>query len=232
MKNNESIYRFTQISENHSLGELMDAYMQKKPINLSDFGMSLIPSPIDSFKDEFIDYVKKYGLNSYLRRSGILECVVGKNEPLSVITSLTSDYVNEILISANANQELIIVDPYLFKHNSHCSSADLQNRITNILRSSTNKISKIICVTDNANYEVAIKNAVESSLQSINSTLTIDVKFSTDYHDRFWIANRKKGFVMGTSINGLGNKMCLIDFIDALDVNDVVNALKTDGLIV
>ena len=232
MKEKDSIYRFTQITEDHNLGELMESYMHKIPVNLSNFGMSLIPSPIDSFKDEFVDYIKKYGLNSYLKRSGIVECVVGKNTPLSTITNLISDYVNEILEQTATNQELIIIDPYLFKDNSRCSSVDLQNRIENILRLHANKISKITCITDSTKYNATIKNAVEANLKSINSALTIDVQFSADYHDRFWIANRNKGIVVGTSLNGLGHKMALIDFIDSVDVKDVVDDLKTNGLIV
>ncbi len=232
MKEMDSIYRFTQISEDHKLGELMESYMHKTPVNLSNFGMSLIPSPVDSFKDEFVDYIKKYGLNNYFKRSGLVECIVGKNMPLPSITSLVSDYVNEILGQTATSQELIIIDPYLFKDNSRCSSADLQNRIENILHLHANKISKIVCITDSTKYNAAIKNAVEANLKLINSTLTIDVKFSTDYHDRFWIANRNKGIVVGTSLNGLGNKMALIDFIDSVDIKDVVDDLKTNGLIV
>ena len=232
MKEKESIYRFTQISEDHKLGELMESYMEKTSLNLSHFGMSLITSPIDSFKEDFVDYIKKYGLSSFLKRSGIEECVLGKNMPLLDITSLVSDYVNEILDQLSTSQELIIVDSYLFKDNPRCSSADLQNRIANILNAHINKIDKIICITDSRNYDVTIKSAVETSLKSINSALTIDVQYSTDYHDRFWIANRNKGIVVGTSLNGLGNKMALIDFMDSVDIKDVVDDLKTNGLIV
>ena len=41
--------------------------------------------------------------------------------------------------------------------------------------------------------------------KKIENKLTQDIKiiWNDDFHDRFWIADRKKGFYTGTSINGL-----------------------------
>jgi hypothetical protein len=61
--------------------------------------------------------------------------------------------------------------------------------------------------------------------------MSIKVKYSNDFHDRFWIANRNKGFCTGTSLNGVGKKISLINEIADEDVKDIIAELESRDLI-
>ena len=53
----------------------------------------------------------------------------------------------------------------------------------------------------------------------------IKIKYSYDFHDRFWIADRKKGFYTGTSINGIGKRISLINLLSEEDVEIIIDEL-------
>ena len=44
-----------------------------------------------------------------------------------------------------------------------------------------------------------------------NTPIPIQVKFTADFHDRFWIAGRSKGLCCGTSFNGVGKRISCIN---------------------
>lgn len=116
--------------------------------------------------------------------------------------------------------ELIIVDPYIFSSE--------QDEYCDILASVLNfsEATRIIIVTDRRNYK---DKSVEKILAKIN--ITMDIEYSGDFHDRFWIANRKNGFYTGTSFNGVGKRISLINMLTEDDVKDIIDELCNQSLI-
>lgn len=116
--------------------------------------------------------------------------------------------------------ELIIVDPYIFssEQDEYCEM------LASILNSSEAKT--IIIITDKRNCRKASINKVAAKIDK-----TMDIKYSVDFHDRFWIANRKNGFYTGTSFNGVGKKISLINTLCNDDVKDIVAELCNASLI-
>lgn len=110
--------------------------------------------------------------------------------------------------------ELIIVDPYIFssEQDDYCKMfASLLN---------LSKAETIIIITDERNYKKASYEKISSKMNK-----DIQIKYSDDFHDRFWIANRKKGFYTGTSFNGIGKKISLINMIHPDDVKEIIDEL-------
>ena len=64
--------------------------------------------------------------------------------------------------------------------------------------------------------------------KKIENKLTQDIKiiWNDDFHDRFWIADRKKGFYTGTSINGLGKRITLINLLSKDEVKIIIDELN------
>ena len=54
----------------------------------------------------------------------------------------------------------------------------------------------------------------------------IEIRKSNDYHDRMWIADRKKGFSTGASLNGIGNKLSNIGLMSEKDVQENIKILE------
>lgn len=141
-------------------------------------------------------------------------------------------------------KELIIIDPYLFNDDSD----DYCNLITKIFKMS--HCQKITVITDmraghykggsftkieselnTAPYFVSNEMLLEHKDETSSTPIPIEVKDSNEFHDRFWIADRKKGFNVGTSFNGIGKKISSINFTFDEDVADIINELQRSGLI-
>lgn len=60
---------------------------------------------------------------------------------------------------------------------------------------------------------------------------TIEVRYTDDFHDRFWISNRKKGFYTGTSFNGIGKRISLINLLSEDDVTEIIEELHNQNLV-
>lgn len=186
----------------------------KLPINelnnksLNDFGIDI------EFCSSILNSEINLKINEYMQENNakyLTEEVLWKN--------MTNDEkVNkflEYLIKINSeNNELIVVDPYIFscKENNYCEMlSSIFNR---------SKAKKIVIVTDKKNYQKKSFNKISNK-----TNIPISVKYSKDYHDRFWIANRKKGFYTGTSLNGVGRKISLINFLSYDDITVIIDEL-------
>lgn len=147
----------------------------------------------------------------------ITEEVLWKNMTDDEKAKKFSQYLLEIDSEGN---ELIIVDPYFFSS----EESDYCDLLASILNQS--KAGKIIVVTDKHNCKQASVNKISNKMNKV-----LKVKYSNCFHDRFWIANRKKGFYTGTSFNGIGKKISLINTLPQDDVKDIIDELSTQSLI-
>ncbi len=124
-------------------------------------------------------------------------------------------YINRM--SDESKDELIIIDPYLFKKPKIGENDTLKD----ILQSCEHK--KIIAIVGKSkadgDYQKEISNLLGDRLE---------IYYTDEIHDRFWIINRKKGFLTGTSINGIGKKYCVIQSIESDDVKAIIEILVNE----
>lgn len=159
-------------------------------------------------------------LSEYMKTSNyeyVEEEVMWKNMTDDEKADVFSRNLNKI---GSNNSELIIVDPYLFT----TDALDYCNLLSKIIQKSNSKA--VIVITDKCHCK-------NSSLQIVTNNVeaSIDLKFSSDFHDRFWIANRTKGICSGTSLNGVGKRISLINEMADEDVKEVVEELVKQKLI-
>ena len=148
----------------------------------------------------------------------LTEDVLWKNMTNEEKISKFLEHLTGIGIEGN---ELIIVDPYIF----NCEQDDYCEILASILNQS--KAKSVIIVTDKSNCK---KVCYDKLLNKINIALTVN--YSNNFHDRFWIANRKTGFYTGTSFNGIGKKISLINTLCDDDVADIIDELCKQALII
>ena len=124
-------------------------------------------------------------------------------------------YIN--CMSDESKDELIIIDPYLFKK----PKIGEKDTLKDILQSCEYK--KIIAIVGKSkadgDYQKEISNLLGDRLE---------IYYTDEIHDRFWITNRKKGFLTGTSINGIGKKYCVIQSIESDDVKAIIDILVNE----
>lgn len=115
-----------------------------------------------------------------------------------------------------ANNTLIITDPYLFPKNS---DSNYERMIQNILEASHSR--KIITYIPKAKLNIELFSSVCRYLNTIG--IELEHRDREDIHDRFWICvENVKGFIMGTSLNGIGKKICRVDNLIEEEVEIVV----------
>lgn len=149
--------------------------------------------------------------------SYVTEEVLWKNMNNEQKANKLSSYFNKI---STEGKELLIVDPYILKDDSD----DYCDLLTAVIKKS--KADSIIIITEKRNYKNSCYNKISSKINT-----KIKVVYSKDFHDRFWISDRKKGIYTGTSLNGIGKKISLINYIPDNDVTEIIDALKNKSLI-
>jgi hypothetical protein len=160
-------------------------------------------------------------IRSYMQTNNLkylAEDVLWKNMTNEEKISKFLEHLTEIGTEGN---ELIIVDPYIF----NCEQDEYCEILASILNQS--KAKSVIIVTDKNSYK---KFCYDKLSNKINIVLTVN--YSNNFHDRFWIANRTTGFYTGTSFNGVGKKISLINTLCDDDVADIIDELCKQSLII
>lgn len=179
--------------------------------SLQDLGMSI---EIYLKKEEKIKQVLKNieNSNSILQEEVLLKNITNE-EKLNCFSSFFSKIEAE-------EKELIITDPYLFKESKNKKEDDEYcNILAKIIMKA--KAKSIRVITNYRNYNNDIHKKIENKL-----TQDIKIIWNDDFHDRFWIADRKKGFYTGTSINGLGKRITLINLLSKDEVKIIIDELN------
>ena len=191
---------------------------------LKNFDISIIEERDSINITEIKDLIIEKGQTDILSQGPLLEQLVTKGEFPNVIVKILHTYLDKMTI----DKELIIVDPYFFPSNYQSNYCQF---IMDVLDPSIDSIEELKIVTG-SHVNNSIKSNIISSLQSRNSKLNISHAHSNDFHDRYWISNgRESGLIIGTSMNGLGNKYALIDRLNKIDVRLIVSELTSNGLI-
>lgn len=179
--------------------------------SLQDLGVSI---EIYLKKEEKIKQVLKNieNNNSILQEEVLLKNITNE-EKLNCFSSFFSKIEAE-------EKELIITDPYLFKESKNKKEDDEYcNILAKIIMKA--KAKSIRVITNYRNYNNDIHKKIENKL-----TQDIKIIWNDDFHDRFWIADRKKGFYTGTSINGLGKRITLINLLSKDEVKIIIDELN------
>lgn len=118
---------------------------------------------------------------------------------------------------------ITIVDPYIYKYNSsskiHLTEEDY---IKDFLELIPENIERI-----NIFHGEHVSQEVRKSLQEYTSKNNINLYEykTTDIHDRVWIKENRAGKLVGSSLNGLGNKIAFVLDIPSDDLRIFIQEL-------
>ena len=128
------------------------------------------------------------------------------------------NYLDKIITTTN----LIITDAYIFSSDSQ----DYEKLLMEIFKRYIAKLSNIVFII-RKDHKINFRQKIFSNIQSINPSISLDIVISEEFHDRYWISNYNgKGVVIGTSLNGIGKKYCLIDYINKSDVRALMKDIS------
>ncbi|WP_144559774.1 hypothetical protein [Bacillus thuringiensis] len=218
LKDADFIYKLDKSEikcDNSEIGRIvldMHKYIEKKypTIQLHPLGL-----PLESY----------YSIQKKLKTGEcelLLEDILWKNMNDNEKAEKLHTHLNK---TEDAIRELIITDPYIFAAKSAYQCDKQIKIITRILRRLDPKVT--IFITD----EEKSNKLVEDRIKFSNKGITI-IRYSDEWHDRFWIKNRSEGFVMGTSLNGIGSKISSINELNNEDINMLIDYMKEEKLII
>lgn len=178
-------------------------------VNKTGLSMSKIALPLKEELDSYYENIDNKQSNVSL----VEEVVYKYTETLKVVF-IVRKKLNEL---SGSIKKLVIIDPYFFPYSY---SKNYIDTIIDILKPLELNIIHVITSKKNTNYD--LKNKIQSRLDNSSIELT----YSNDFHDRFWIVNDENGFLMGTSLNGLGKKFSIIQKLDVDDVTAIIHEYK------
>lgn len=188
--------------EECKIGDIMMKF-NKALHDLTGLNLCLCNAPID-------EALKQYYYDNNL--APVNEEILCKNMNDDEKCTKIMEYLNKILVNGD---ELLVIDPYIFSN----SDESYENMLINIFNKSNYR--NITVITNFYNTDKEFLKYIQENVPRLKQ-----IKYTKDFHDRFWIADNKKGFVLGTSLNGVGKKYCHIDYLDNDDVSEIVSIVK------
>lgn len=137
--------------------------------------------------------------------------------------------LHNIREETQGRRKLIILDPYIFSGPS-ARAADIAIDLEEALFSRKKSINSVhIVYSDNPSDRTgAVREAVLSMFKR-HKTFVSEVR-SPILHDRVWVFDRTSALVVGTSLNGIGNRLAFILPLPNDDLLHLLNYLDDNGL--
>lgn len=223
------IMAFTHITLKIKIGIDADIYSDPK----EDFLNKL--SRIDNVEYEILsnNLIEENSLIEKIFINGLTDTI--KEEDKSYAIGTPYDKSNEIVVVFKKfldriiiSDHLILVDPYIFSDNN--IKQNYSNFLIEIFNYHLKKIQKVTFVTSKNKFKKETQRFIYEGFHNIKNKITLETKFSSLFHDRYWICGNR-GIFVGTSLNGIGSKYCLIDYIKSSDLIDIKRYLSNEKLI-
>lgn len=174
----------------------------------------------NTYEVKLIKKVKDEIFNKVIKRSRSVEYfteeVLLDNISDNDIVETYNYYFEKI---KSEGKDLIIIDPYILKK----SDSNYINILLKILKKA--KAKKYTIITNQNNINNTAKNNILKEIPDIKIISTKRI------HDRFWICNRRTGFYVGSSLNGIGRKLTLINLLKKSEVSTIVKYLMDLSII-
>jgi hypothetical protein len=135
--------------------------------------------------------------------------------------------LESMLANLAPSQDFVIVDRYLFSKGSDPGYPAL---LASLLAPIARAVRRIKFIMGPGSDSTLLKRVQEFLLAEAPS-LSVVHDISNDFHDRFWLADQSRGLFLGTSLNGLGKRYALVDYMAPHDVREIVDSLRTRGLL-
>ena len=131
------------------------------------------------------------------------------------------------LAKLNADGKTVLVtDPYLFQNDPH--GGTYQSDLITLL-SGLNASKILYCAHQKSS--AAFFQQVQTALQSKGTVLDFDNRL-VGCHDRFWYCpETEKCVVFGTSLNGIGKKICRIDMLTEDETTELKQYFFSAGIL-
>ena len=202
-----SIVYVRSLNENLSISDFFNELHKSRSIS-QNFGCSRLDATW--IRHILRDYISEHGISSLFHFSITCDAVLHPGIHVDEIEELVLSFIRRLA----GVHDLLIIDPYLYTTDPNC--VDLFGKMMAVLAQSLTSVTFIT----NGRAD-SIKASMHEALRREAPATTIRDVVTDRFHDRVWIdAATNVGIVMGTSLNGIGKKIALIDFLSKQDAKE------------
>lgn len=163
--------------------------------------------------DKVKEAIRKKGITHFTNSIDLMEGVLPDN-------MARADFVDNLrymVRNIQVTDELLLIDPYLFPRNA---DPDYIPYLEKVFGTAIGSITHLRIATKPDRHgptETTFSQMVHGKKPGV----VITTKYTEVFHDRFWIADQARGLFIGTSLNGIGKRYSLIDYLRDEDVKDI-----------
>lgn len=164
-------------------------------------------------RDYLREYIAANGISSLFNFTLTCDAVTHPGIHVDEIEGVVIDFVKKL----QGVKNLFIIDPYFYSDDSKCVA--LFGRMISVL---AERLESITFFTNGKT--ISKRAAMHSILSEIAPDVVVSDVVTHEFHDRFWIdATKRTGIVMGTSLNGIGKKIALVDQLSGIDAGTIAD---------
>jgi len=165
----------------------------------------------ENIKDILREYIIENGISSLFHFTITCDAVTHPGIHVDDIEKIVLGFIDKL----NGVEDLYIIDPYFYSDDPQCVA------LFGKMISALSKNLKTITFFTNGKTTNK-KAAMHDLLSQLVPHVTVSDVKTHIFHDRYWIdAIRNIGIVMGTSLNGIGKKIALVDNLSHHDAKEI-----------
>jgi len=169
-----------------------------------------------------LDYIADMGFSSLYNFTTCMEDITSPSMNINDIEKVIAKF----LANLNGAKRLVVIDPYFY---AKSNTIDIPAVFKNLLSGISSALEEIVFVTNGKKTDT--KADIHAAVGALSASAKIKDFTTDEFHDRYWIdPDNNVGIVMGTSLNGLGNKIALVDKLREDDVVEIVRLAKGIGV--
>lgn len=164
------------------------------------------------------DIILEEGVNSITSYSMMYEEVLPPTKPLSGLINILKAMLDKLEVQSS----LTIIDRYLFptKHDK-----DYIDNLLFLISSSIPENGLVRVIIGERSNKTLLQE-FKVNLNKLKPSAEVQVIYTDEYHDRFWILDEDKGIFVGTSLNGIGKKYSMVDYLNKKDTQEIYESLS------
>lgn len=187
---------------------------------LKTLGFGLLSQPEKIFLMSKVgDMIREYGPTKCLSFQDLNESVLPANTPRHALR----DTLRFHLSMLEPSSELLLIDHYLFPIHP---DPGLLGFMQSVLEDTLKAVSTLHVVTQ-PGRNTAFEAQFHAMAQAVNPTIAIHPKYTGDFHDRFWLTDQTGGLFVGASMNGIGNRYALVDWLREEDATAIYSFFQS-----
>lgn len=175
-----------------------------------DFGVYRLS--LDALRADILQYVIEQGLSSLFYNHLTCDAIMHPGFKIDEIESI----VLGIMSKLDGVKHLLIIDAFFYDDKPDCLLL-----LEKIVRSMSSKLEKVTLITHGK--RVNMRPAIHDVFCTVVPGIQINDVVTDSFHDRYWIdVDSTKGVMVGTSLNGIGKKVAMIDYANSTDSREIV----------